>query len=96
MSSPAYEAWERFRAGVPEAVGDGDLVAAYARRTENPDSDVRARATRDRVTCEDAVISLEANGRPGAYSDRPPDALLAFVGICTHYSAHGAGSRRAR
>ena len=27
---------------------------------------------------------------PGAYSDRPPDAALAFVRICTHYFSHGA------
>jgi proline iminopeptidase len=27
---------------------------------------------------------------PGAYSDRPPAALLAFVRICTHYFAHRA------
>jgi len=84
------EAWERFRAGVPEADRDGDLVAAYARLMEDPDPDVRARAARDWVTWEDAVISLEANGRPGAYSDRPPDALLAFVRICSHYFANGA------
>ena len=36
------------------------------------------------------MISLESNGSPGAYSDRPPDAALAFVRICTHYFSHGA------
>lgn len=82
--------WERFRAGVPESDRDGDLVAAYARLMEDPDPAVRTRAVHEWVAWEDAVISLEANGRPGAYSDRPPDALLAFVRICTHYFAHGA------
>ncbi|HEX8927833.1 MAG TPA: prolyl aminopeptidase [Actinomycetota bacterium] len=82
------EAWERFRDGVPEA--DGDLVAAYARRMEDPDPKVRERATNDWVAWEDAVISLESNGTPGAYSDRPPDALLAFVRIAAHYFSHGA------
>lgn len=84
------EEWERFRAGVPEAADDGDLVAAYARRMEDPDPEVRWRGANDWVAWEDAVISLESKGRPGAYSDRPPDALLAFVRICAHYFAHGA------
>jgi proline iminopeptidase len=84
------EAWERFRAAVPEAESDAGLVAAYARRMEDPDPAVRWRAANDWVTWEDAVISLESNGRPGAYSDRPPDDLLAFVRICAHYFAHRA------
>ena len=84
------EEWERFRAGVPEAERDGDVLAAYARRMEDPDPEVRRRAASDWVTWEDAVISLESKGRPGAYSDRPPDGLLAFVRICAHYAANGA------
>ena len=36
------------------------------------------------------MISLESSGSPGAYSNRPPDAALAFVRICTHYFSHGA------
>jgi proline iminopeptidase len=84
------EAWERFRAGVPEAETDRDLVAAYARRMDDPDPEIRMRAARDWVTWEDAVISHEENGRPGAYSDRPPEELLAFVRICSRYFASGA------
>jgi proline iminopeptidase len=84
------EAWERFRAGVPEADRDGDLVAAYARLMEDPDPQVRARAANAWFAWEDAVISLEPNGKPNAYSDRPPAALLAFVRICAHYFANGA------
>lgn len=84
------EEWERFRAGVPEADRDGDLVAAYARLMEDPDPDVRARAANTWCAWEDAVISLEPNGKPNAYSDRPPAALLAFVRIAAHYFAHGA------
>ncbi len=82
--------WDRFRRGAPEADREGDLVTGYARLLESPDADVRARATRDWLTWEDAVISLESSGTPGAYSDRPPDAALAFVRICTHYFSHGA------
>ena len=36
------------------------------------------------------MISLEPNGTPNAYSDRPPAAWLAFVRICAHYFSHGA------
>ncbi|WP_326821610.1 prolyl aminopeptidase [Streptosporangium sp. NBC_01756] len=84
------EEWDRFRAGVPESERDGDLVAAYARLMEDPDPDVRANAANAWMTWEDAVISLEPNGKPNAYSDRPPAATLAFVRICTHYFSHGA------
>lgn len=75
---------------MPVADRDGDLVAAYARLMEDPDPRVRARAARDWCAWEDAVISLEPNGKPNAYSDRPPDGLLAFVRIAAHYFAHGA------
>ena len=37
---------------------------------------------------EDAVISLEPGARSGVYSDRPADALIAFVRICAHYFAN--------
>jgi proline iminopeptidase len=84
------EEWERFRAGVPEAADDGDLVAAYAGRMEHADPEVRWQAAHDWLAWEDAVISLESKGHPGAYSDRPPDAALAFVRICAHYFSHGA------
>ena len=84
------EAWERFRAGVPEDERDGDLLAAYARLTESPNADVRAKATADWLAWEDAVISQEPHGIPNAYSSRPPAAQLAFVRICAHYAAHGA------
>ena len=81
--------WERFRAGIPAADRDGDLLAAYARLMENPDPRVRAKAAQDWCAWEDAVISMEPNGKPNAYSDRPPAGLLAFVRICAHYFSHG-------
>jgi proline iminopeptidase len=79
--------WERFRAGAPE---DGDVVAAYARRLEDADAEVRARAAADWVAWEDAVISHERGGHPGAYSERVGEARLAFVRICAHYFSHAA------
>lgn len=84
------EEWARFRDAVPETDRDGDLVAAYARLLESPDPAIRSRAAWDWLAWEDAVISLESSGTPGAYSDRSPDAALAFVRICAHYFSHGA------
>ena len=81
------EAYDRFRAGAPE---HEDVVEAYRRLVESPDAAVRERATWEWLAWEDAVISLEENGSPGAYSDRPADDALAFVRICAHYFAHGA------
>ncbi|MDP4507514.1 prolyl aminopeptidase [Nonomuraea turcica] len=87
------EEWERFRQGVPEADRDGDtfaLLAAYSRLLADPDPAVRAKAARDWVTWEDTVISLETNGKPNAYSDRPDEAVTAMTRICSHYFSNGA------
>jgi proline iminopeptidase len=84
------EAWERFRGGVPEDERDGDLLAAYARLLASLDADVRDKAAADWLAWEDAVVSQEPEGAPGAYSGRPPDAQLAFVRICAHYYSHAA------
>ncbi|MFF8280590.1 prolyl aminopeptidase [Streptomyces lateritius] len=84
------EAHERFRAGV-EAAADArglDLVAAYARRMEDPDPAVREKAAADWCAWEDAVLSMEGMGTP--YTDRVDAHRLAFVRICAHYFAHGA------
>lgn len=87
------EEWERFRDGVPEADRDGDtfsLLAAYSRLMSDPDPAVRAKAAHDWTAWEDAVISAEPNGKRNVYSDRPSDALLAFVRICAHYFSNAA------
>jgi proline iminopeptidase len=83
------EEWARFRDFVPEAERDGDLVAAYARLMESPHAEVRRKAADSWLAWEDAVISLEPNGRRNAYSSRPPEAQLALVRICSHYFSHG-------
>jgi proline iminopeptidase len=93
------EAWARFRdyAGVDgfrlptdtDPPIDG-LLMRYAELMEDPDPAVRARTAVEWTTWEDAPISLEHNGTPGAYSNRPDDAKLAFVRICAHYFAHYA------
>jgi len=93
------EAWARFRdypglAGSYRLPTDAEppidgLLAAYARLMEDPDAEVRARTAAAWTAWEDAVISQEGNGSPGAYGDRPDNAKLAFVRICAHYFAHG-------
>ncbi|MBW8487591.1 prolyl aminopeptidase [Actinomadura parmotrematis] len=80
--------WRRFRDGAPDP--DGDLVEGYARLLSDPDPAVRERAARDWTAWEDAVVSLEKEGRPRPYSGRPDAARLAFARICAHYFAHSA------
>jgi proline iminopeptidase len=82
--------WERFRAGAGGAAAAGDLIAAYGRLLADPDPQVRARAAQDWSAWEDATISLDPGGHPGAYSDRPPQLLLARARLCAHYFSHGA------
>jgi proline iminopeptidase len=83
------EEWARFRAGVPEADRDGDLVAAYYRLLHDADPAVRDRAARDWCTWEDAVVSLEEGHQPSPrYED--PRFRMAFARIVTHYFHHRA------
>ena len=92
------DAWRSFVDGVPEAaappdVSSGDIqpvLAAYAARMADADPDVRAKAAADWTTWEDAVISMESNGSPGAYSARVGRDRDAFVRICSTYFANGA------
>ncbi|MBB5826484.1 prolyl aminopeptidase [Micromonospora carbonacea] len=93
------EQWRRFVDAVPAAdrpaiaPGRGpaaELLTAYARLLEHPDAQVRQRAAIAWLTWEDAVVSLEPNGKPDAYRDQPPDDQVAFVRLCAHYFSHGA------
>ncbi|MEU1371015.1 prolyl aminopeptidase [Streptomyces sp. NPDC005803] len=86
------DAWDVFRAGVPEAASDAtpDVLAAYARRTESPDPEVRARATAGWCAWEDAVLAMEVSAGPPPYSGRPDRARQALVRICAHYFSNGA------
>lgn len=77
----------------PKPPGPNEVVAAYARRTESPDPEVRERATAAWCAWEDAVLSLEANPGPAPYSSRPGRAQQALVRICAHYFSHGAWLR---
>ncbi|MEX1009476.1 MAG: prolyl aminopeptidase [Acidimicrobiia bacterium] len=83
------EHWSRFRAGVPEADRDGDLVDAYHRLLEHPDPAVRERAARSWCEWEDAVVSPDPGIPPNPrYAD--PRFRMAFARIVTHYFAHDA------
>jgi proline iminopeptidase len=84
--------WQRFRAGVPEAERDGDLVAAYDRLLNGPDvsDERRLQAAHDWVGWEDAVLSLE----DGYVVPNPRYAderfLIAFTRLVTHYFSNAA------
>ncbi|MEW1723717.1 prolyl aminopeptidase [Streptomyces sp. NPDC093109] len=98
--------WHRFRTGAGLPADDRrtgwsgpaadrtavvqETLRAYARLVESPEPAVRARATADWVTWEDAVLSQEPNGSPTIYADRPPAAQQALVRICAHYFSQGA------
>ena len=83
------EEWVRFRAAAGDPPDDS-LIIAYSRLMADPDPHVRAQAAQDWSAWEDATISLDPDGNPGAYSDRPPELLLARARICAHYFAHAA------
>ena len=83
------EQWGRFRAGVPAAERDGDLIEAYHRLLHDPDPAVRGRAAEAWCTWESASV----RSRPGpALSARftDPAYAMAFARIVTHYFRHDA------
>ena len=90
--------WRAFIDAVPEAaspadVSSGDIfsvLAAYAARMGDSDPAIRARAAHDWVTWEDAVISFESNGNPGAYSQKLDTSRDAMVRIYSTYFANRA------
>src|SRR5712691_6188499 len=83
-----YVAAENYRLPTDTEPPIENLLMAYSRLMENPDPGIRARTATEWLAWEDAVISMESNGEPGLYGNRPDDAKLAFVRICAHYFAH--------
>lgn len=83
------EEWERFLAGAPGTPRDGDIVGAYARLMEEPDPAIREKAADDWSAWEDALLSAEAQGKSGVFSDLSLRDRLALVRICAHYFSHG-------
>jgi proline iminopeptidase len=84
------EEWSRFRAGVPVAERDADLVAAYNRLLNvQPDVEIRATAAKNWCDWEDAVVSLEEGWTPNRrYAD--PNFRMTFARLCAHYFSHAA------
>ncbi len=77
----------RFRAGVPAAEQDGDLVAAYYRLLQNPDPAIFRQAASDWCMWEASLISTDPNHQPSPrWLD--PDFQLTFARIVTHYFHH--------
>jgi proline iminopeptidase len=78
------EQWARFRAGVPEAAREGDLVEAYYQLLHDPDPAVREKAAQDFHDWEAASLSVDPDAKP-----RPlwldPDFRMARARIVTHY-----------
>jgi proline iminopeptidase len=84
---------ERFREHIPAEERGADifdLINAYGRRMTHPDPQVRARAAQEWVAWEDAIVSLEPNGKRDNYSARVDEARFAFVRICAHYFGNAA------
>ena len=83
------EQWARFRAGVPVAERDGDLIEAYHRLLHDPDPAVRQAAAAAWCAWDSAAMSLPS--RPalaGRFAD--PAYAMAFARVVTHYFRHGA------
>lgn len=81
--------WDRFAAGVPEALRALPLVDAYATLLFDPDATVRDRAAFEWCAWEDAHVSLHPRHRPNErYADR--EFRLRFARLVTHYWRNAA------
>jgi proline iminopeptidase len=88
--APLFPAqWARFRAGVPPAERDGDLVAAYYRLLQDPDPAIHMRAAKDWCTWESALVSVDPEATPEPRRLQPA-FQLTFARIVTHYFHHNA------
>jgi len=79
--------WARFRAhvGAGEDATGSELAAAYDRLLNDVDPAVREAAAVEWSTWEDAVVSLDADRRPGSRFAEDPRFELAFARLCAHY-----------
>jgi len=88
--APLFPAqWARFRAGVPPAERDGDLVAAYHRLLQDPNPAMHMQAAQDWCAWESALVSVDPEATPDPRRLQPA-FQLAFARIVTHYFHHNA------
>jgi proline iminopeptidase len=83
------EHWSHFRAGVPEAERDGNLVEAYYRLLHDPDAAVRTKAAHDWHEWEAASLSVNPDAKLSPQWLQP-DFQIARARIVTHYFRHSA------
>jgi proline iminopeptidase len=81
--------WERFAAGVPNALQHLPLVDAYATLLSDRDPAVRDRAAIEWCAWEDAHVSLTPRHRPDPRYD-DAEFRLRFARLVTHYWRHAA------
>ena len=79
----------RFRAGVPTAERNGDLVAAYYHLLQNPDPAIHTKAAHDWCTWEASLVSVDPDYQPSPHW-LGPAFQLTFARIVTHYFHHNA------
>jgi proline iminopeptidase len=82
------EAWENFRAGVPAADRDGNLVAAYARLMEAGDQATLNAAAVNWCIWESTVLSLEPGAKPEDFGGEPTPDMVSFARLTAHYYAN--------
>ncbi len=83
------EQWQRLRAEVPTVQRDVDIVDAYHRLLNDPDSVVRQRAAEAWCLWESATLEWPpTTGLAERFRD--PTYALAFARIVTHYVRHNA------
>jgi proline iminopeptidase len=88
--APLFPAeWARFRAGVPPADREGDLVAAYHRLLQEPDPAIHLQAARGWCAWESALVSVDPEAAPEPRRLHPA-FQLAFARLVTHYFHHHA------
>jgi proline iminopeptidase len=81
--------WERLRAALPAAAGDGDIVEAYHALLNDPDPTVRERAAEAWCLWESATPDWPpAAGLAERFRDKR--FALGFARLVTHYVRHDA------
>jgi proline iminopeptidase len=83
------EQWARLLAGLPVDERDGDVVEGYSRLLNDPDPEVRRRATDAWCLWESATPDWPPTDEL-AERFTEPDYALAFARIVTHYVRHNA------